>query len=124
MFLKTLSSNTCSVIIIIGSKQLFGRYIMLIFNRYKVVNMFRFKLFVILSLVIILIFTLYNLNAFSLNKEDYNNYIEILVKDGDTIWNIAEKYNSDGNDLRQLVYDISKINDVEDSVIVPGQKII
>jgi len=97
---------------------------MIIFNRYKVVNMFRFKLFVILSLVIILIFTLYNLNAFSLNKEDYNNYIEILVKDGDTIWNIAKKYNSDGNDLRQLVYDISKINDVEDSVIVPGQKII
>jgi hypothetical protein len=86
--------------------------------------MFRFKLFVILSIVIILIFTLYNLNAFSLNKEDYNNYIEILVKDGDTIWNIAEKYNSNGNDLRQLVYDISKINDVEDSVIIPGQKII
>jgi len=59
---------------------------MIIFNKYKVVNMFRFKSFVILTLVIILIFTLYNLNAFSLNKEDYSNYIEIFVKEGDTIW--------------------------------------
>ena len=97
---------------------------MILFNKYKVVNMFRFKSFVILTLVIILIFTLYNLNAFSLNKEDYSNYIEIFVKEGDTIWDIAKRYHNGNNDIRQLVYDISAVNDIKDSVIHPGEKIL
>ncbi|MDW7667581.1 MAG: LysM peptidoglycan-binding domain-containing protein [Bacillota bacterium] len=96
---------------------------MILFNKYKVTNMFRFKLFIILSLVIILIFTLYNFTAFSINKEEHQ-YIEILVHDGDTIWDIAQEYYDGAKDIRRIVHDILNVNGIEGAMIKPGDKIL
>lgn len=96
---------------------------MILFNKYKVINMFRFKIFVIISLVIILFFTLYNSKAFSINKENHQ-YIEILVNDGDTIWDIAKEYYGGTKDIRRIVHDISSVNAIEGSIINPGDKIL
>ena len=43
------------------------------------------------------------------------------VEAGDTLWGIAEEYAAPGGDVRRLVFDIKRLNDVPDSVIVPGQ---
>jgi len=96
---------------------------MILFNKYKVVNMFRFKVFITISLVIILIFTLYNFKAFSVNKEEHQ-YIEILVQDGDTIWDIAQEYYNGAKDIRRIVHDISNINGIEGAMIKSGDKIL
>ena len=96
---------------------------MILFNKYKVVNMLRFKIFVIISLVIILLFTLYNFTAFSINNEEHQ-YIEILVQDGDTIWDIAQEYYDGTKDIRRIVHNILDINDIEGAMIKPGDRIL
>ena len=96
---------------------------MILFNKYKVVNMFRFKIFVTISLVIILLFTLYNFTAFSINNEEHQ-YIEILVQNGDTIWDIAQEYYDGTKDIRRIIHNILDINDIEGAMIKPGDRIL
>jgi LysM repeat protein len=62
----------------------------------------------------------YNITAFSLNG---NTFIEIPVRDGDTIWNIAKQYGT-SDSIRHDVYTIMKLNNIEDGMIYPGQVII
>lgn len=50
--------------------------------------------------------------------------ITIIVDEGDTLWNIAKPYYDGDKDFRNLIYSIKKINDLEESLIYPGQKII
>lgn len=50
----------------------------------------------------------------------------IYTNKGDTLWNIAldekenNKYYKDKN-IREIVYDIKQINDMQDSIILPGE---
>lgn len=49
------------------------------------------------------------------------NYIEIVVKKGETLWYLAQKYNNNDPDIRRSVYEIKKINKLENTKIIPGQ---
>lgn len=49
------------------------------------------------------------------------SYQEIVVKKGDTIWNISIKYTPKYKDVRKTVYEIRKINNLNDCIIFPGQ---
>lgn len=46
---------------------------------------------------------------------------EYIVESGDTLWSIAGEYNQPGKDIRELIYDIKKINKLDSVVIKPGQ---
>jgi|SRR6056297_1471040 len=96
---------------------------MILFNKYKVVNMFRFKVFITISLVIVLLFTFYNFKAFSASKEEHQ-YIEILVQDGDTLWDITKEYYDGTKDIRRIVHDVGNINGIEGAMIKPGDRIL
>lgn len=49
-------------------------------------------------------------------------YKEITVKQGDTLWSIAQKYGPVKQDIRKTVYDLKKINKLErEDYIYPGQ---
>lgn len=95
---------------------------MIIFNKYKVVDNTKFKRFLVLILfmsLILMAMTLYTFTAYSFNE---HKYIEIPVKSGDTIWEIAKEYGI-SNSLRKDVYTIMEFNNLEDAVIYPGQLI-
>jgi len=40
---------------------------------------------------------------------------------GDTLWDIAVEHTTSGEDVRRVVYEIQRLNDLETSVILPGQ---
>jgi len=44
-----------------------------------------------------------------------------LVVAGDTLWDIAADYTTPGDDVRRVVFEIQRLNDLEGSVILPGQ---
>ncbi|MBN2285796.1 MAG: LysM peptidoglycan-binding domain-containing protein [Tissierellales bacterium] len=93
---------------------------MIILNRYRVYNEKRFKRFIFFSIAIIgliLATTLYSLTAYSFNE---TKYIEVPVRAGDTIWDIAIEYGT-GHSVRQIVYNIIELNHIEDALIYPGQ---
>jgi hypothetical protein len=96
---------------------------MVVLGKYKVVNYKRFRSFVMISAILAVLTAsvlIYNITAFSLNS---NTFIEIPVRDGDTIWNIAKQYGT-SDSIRHDVYTIMKLNNIEDGMIYPGQVII
>jgi LysM repeat protein len=50
-------------------------------------------------------------------------YIMEEIKPGDTLWSLAKKHKEPGQDTRELVYDIKKVNGIDDGNIYPGQLI-
>lgn len=50
-----------------------------------------------------------------------NNYEVISINKGETLWCIAEKYPN--KDPRKFIYEIKEINNLNSSIIYPGQKI-
>lgn len=96
---------------------------MVVFGKYKVVNYTRFRIFVMIAAILIVLTAfvmIYNITAFSVNT---NTYIEIPVRAGDTIWNIAKEYGI-SDSIRHDVYTIMELNNIEDGIIYPGQVII
>ena len=47
--------------------------------------------------------------------------VSVTVEPGDTLWSIAREYKSEGEDLRDFVYEIAANNGVKDCNIVCGQ---
>ena len=50
-------------------------------------------------------------------NEDYVSYI---VADGDTVWDIAQKLNTNDTDIRKVVFAICQINDITAGDLQPG----
>ncbi|QQK07612.1 cell division suppressor protein YneA [Miniphocaeibacter halophilus] len=94
-------------------------------KKYKIVNKFKFYSFITISLAIILFLVLLFFNIGSslgsnFNKIEYEYY---TIRDNDTVWKIAEKYNNKKIDIRDFVSIIIDENDLFDSNIIPGEKI-
>lgn len=97
---------------------------MIILNRYKVVDMNKFKRFMFISILLIsmVLFTLlFTINVYSKDIPQYNY---ITVEEGDTIWSIASTYVDKSNmEIRELVYVISNENSIYNAFIYPGDVI-
>lgn len=73
----------------------------------------------VIVLAIVFMFFL-QINANANKKIEYNT---IIVKSGDTLWDIAksENYNID---IREFIYQIRKINNLNDANLIPGQRLL
>jgi LysM domain-containing protein len=92
---------------------------MIILNKYKVVDINRFKRFIFVSVLLIsmILFTsLFTIKAYSKDIQQYNY---ITVQKGDTLWSIASNYAQDG-EIREFIYIISKENNINNSIIYPN----
>ena len=49
--------------------------------------------------------------------------ISVNIHAGDTLWNIACEYVSEGTDVREYVYDICKLNDITADELYTGMTI-
>lgn len=58
--------------------------------------------------------------AGALSEIERPAYVDVLVKEGDTIWNLAKKHTSE-NDIRKTIYNIKKANNLSTADIYPGQ---
>ncbi len=93
-------------------------------KRHRIKSKFRFCLTVTILLVI-LISAAGNLmgpnQALSLTKPVYT---EIMIVNGDTLWELAKVYGPDDQDIRKVVHAICKINGISADSIQSGQKIL
>ena len=89
----------------------------------KVKSRVRFTAFVLIMLFAVtgLFNTMLGLNdALGLTKQEY---IEVNINSGDTLWTIAEQYMPSDMDIRKAVHIIKNVNEI-DSQIQPGQTIL
>ncbi|QSX06514.1 LysM peptidoglycan-binding domain-containing protein [Sedimentibacter sp. zth1] len=97
---------------------------MIILNKYRVTNMNRFKAFIFTSVLIIsfIIFLLLSslTKAYSTNNIIYDT---VYVEKGDTIWQIASKYNCKLS-MDEFIYNIREANNLSDCTIYPGQELL
>lgn len=73
------------------------------------------------SLVPVLAFTLFRA-AFPTNIVEYEER-EVIVKSGDTMWSIAKDAVGETEDVRQVIYQMMKDNNLQDANIHPGMKL-
>jgi len=51
------------------------------------------------------------------------SYVSVRVREGDNLWNIVSMYSKD-KDIRKYIYEVKKLNKMNDSNIYPGQNIL
>lgn len=92
----------------------------------KKLNMKRIiKLNIIVILIIIILFFVHS-TSLSYKEMEYS---EIYISSGDTLWNIAkaQQQNNDyykGKDIREIIFNIKKVNNLSSSEIVENQKLL
>lgn len=93
---------------------------------YKVVKPARFYTFVALLLMLLFfgIFKLVNEPIAFAGQETVTELETYVVQKGDTLWHIAQKKNHLNRDVRQLVHEIKRFNNIEDSMVHPGDIIV
>ena len=107
-------------------------------KRYRIRSKVRFILFMALMVLIIGIIasSLLGLNdAVGLNAagradteaalavEAGPAYRIVIVKSGDTLWDIAACYADESTDLRKAVWEIEQLNGMESAAVVAGQEL-
>jgi FOG: LysM repeat len=88
-------------------------------KKYYLKNKKRF--YAILFALVLVMFSSY-LMVSANNGETHNSYNTVCVSSGDTLWQIAQKYNPNG-DIRKLVKEIRKMNNLSSSVIYAGEEL-
>ena len=81
---------------------------------------------VVITVLVLLV--LLFIHSTSLSYEDIK-YSEVYVCSGDTLWSIAksEQENNNyykGKDVREIIFDIKKVNNLSSSELVINQKIL
>ncbi|WFA09735.1 LysM peptidoglycan-binding domain-containing protein [Tissierella sp. Yu-01] len=93
-------------------------------RKYVIVDSKRFFAFItfvllIFSLVLTLIFTFSKAHSSSYNQE----YKEYHVVTGDSLWDISLRNMPEDYDVREMIYNIKKLNNMETSEIYHGDTI-
>lgn len=90
-------------------------------KRYVIKSKFRFTVFlaVILLISVTTVTALLGMNdASGMTKQQYT---QIQVYPGDTLWSIACEHMSDDMDIREAVHILSKVNQISASQLYAGQ---
>lgn len=89
--------------------------------KYKIVNKRRFTIFVITTMIIaIAIIFMFTKNQKVYSSTYKHAYTELIVKKGDTLWNIAIENMPENYDVRRMIFEIREFNQMENADIYPG----
>lgn len=96
-------------------------------RKYYPKNGFKHRFLASLYIVVFMMFSIVALNGYLGNSSSVgattNEYTTVTVSKGDTILQIASDYKSEESNLRQAIYEICKINNINGEVLKPGTKL-
>ena len=91
-------------------------------------NMKKRRRVTLLVLVVMVIVMCFMFNTTSLSSTQIN-YVEYTVSNNDTLWSIAtlikeNNVNYNRTDIREIIYEIKKLNNKDTSAIIENEKLI
>jgi len=90
-------------------------------KKYKIVDRRRFFIFITSLFIVVAIISFSLLLNNKVHSSVYEiAYEEVRVVEGDNLWNIALLYLPEKTDIRKVIYDIKKFNNMKTSYIHPG----
>lgn len=86
-------------------------------------NLNRLRQTLIFSFAVIICFSLgFRAIAASFTEVKQNPaYVEIIVKNGESLWQLTKAHYKGNSDIRKVIYKVKKINNLESAEIQPGQ---
>ncbi|MEL7566472.1 MAG: LysM peptidoglycan-binding domain-containing protein [Dehalobacterium sp.] len=87
------------------------------------INLNKLRVSLLFVLVLVIYLTI-GLKATAANFTEENGnpaYIEVIVKSGDSLWELTEKHYNGNSDIRKVIYQIKEINNLSNANIVSGQ---
>lgn len=88
-------------------------------KKYVLKNKKRFFTFIIVNLILLTTI----ITCLTVNAQEKISFHTIVVRQGDTLWEIAQKY-STNKDIRSYIYDIEKYNNLDSATIYVGQELL
>ncbi len=92
-------------------------------KNHRMKSRLRFTIFV----AIMIMFTVTGMNTLiglnDVSGQEEQQYVEVTVAYGDTLWSIAEAHMPDDMDQRKAVYIIKEHNEDINGALIPGQTI-
>ena len=93
-------------------------------HHYKIVKPFRFFIFVVISIMVIVFAGYKAIGAGNAEAAAVRSYVQVTIDEGDNLWSIVERCNKDAHiDVQSAIYDVYDINDIEAADIQPGDKL-
>ena len=94
-------------------------------KKFRVVNKFRFYSFISVMIILLSISVYHLFGSIKAYADSVikDNYFEIVIEEGDTLWDIALKNKPEGMDVREMVYKIKKYNKMEEAYLYSGNTI-
>ena len=89
----------------------------------RIKNKFRFITFVTILILVISMAVGALFPVTALSESSGRPYVEVCVKYGDTLWDLAERYGDQQTDVREIIYEICEINSISASDLAAGQLI-
>ena len=93
-------------------------------KHYKIASRFRFISFITFICIAVLFILMGAVNRSAAYEKRDMRFTEITVMEGDTLWAIAKEHPSEGRDIRDVIYDICRINGIKAGDLRPGQTIM
>ena len=90
---------------------------------YRIANKFRFTVFVAVMVLVISVLLGIIVPVKAHAGSDIK-YIEVKVCGGDTLWGLAAQYGDPDKDVREVIYDICRINDISAETLRAGDTIL
>ena len=93
-------------------------------HHYRIVKPFRFFLFVVISIMVIVFAGYTAIGAGNAEAAAVRSYVQVTIDEGDNLWSIVERCNKDAHiDVQSAIYDVYEINDIDAADIHPGDKL-
>ena len=93
-------------------------------HHYRIVKPFRFFLFVVISIMVIVFAGYTAIGAGNAEAAAVRSYVQVTIDEGDNLWSIVERCNKDAHiDVQSAIYDVYEINDIDAADIQSGDKL-
>lgn len=93
-------------------------------HHYRIASPVRFFIFILVCIITITFAGISIVGAADAEAADIRTYRQVVIQEDDNLWNLVERYNPDANiNIRDAVYDIYEINDIDADDIHPGDEV-